>query len=231
MSWTVAVLLCLSSGLPVFACEGQQPSHAYFDRLTALDHEIKPHRRIIPVVGMDQEQYKGEHSLALKLTVSPTGDVLHAETNGENEDTRFWPQVESEVSQWKFTPFLRGNKAVTAEVDETVVLVPPERLPKTHIAPPPITKDSKIAITLRREWCDGTCDFHTVTVSTNGIAFGGVHGVADGEHTGKVDHQALLALAKRFTAEDFYSMEDSYRGAPHLIKSSLSITIDDTERM
>jgi ankyrin repeat protein len=174
---------------------------------------------------MDQAEYKGEHWLSLTLTVSPTGDVTHAETSGEDEDTRFWPQVEGEVSQWKFTPFTKGGKAVTAEVDESIVLVPPERLPKTHVAPPPITKDSKVAITLQRQWCDGTCDFHTVTVSPDGVEFLGAHGVADGKHTDKIDNDALLALARRFAAADFYSMEDSYCGAP-LFSSSLSITID-----
>ena len=133
--------------------------------------------------------------------------------------------MEGEVSQWKFTPFTRGGKAVTAEVDELILLVPPERLPRTHVPPPPITKHSEVAITLRREWCDGTCDIHAVTLSPDGILFLGEHGVADGKHISKMDNEALLALAKRFTTEDFYSMEDSYCGAP-VFKSSLSITID-----
>ncbi|HVG27269.1 MAG TPA: hypothetical protein VM865_06665, partial [Acidobacteriaceae bacterium] len=160
--WTIVALLCLLPGLPLIASEGQKPSYPSFDKETARDHEIKPYRRTVPVVGMDQKDYKGAHYLNLKLIVSPTGDVVHAETNGEVEDTSFWPQVEGEVSQWKFTPFTKGGKAVTAEVYESIVLVPPERLPKTHVAPPPITKDSKVVITLRRQWCDGTCDFHTV---------------------------------------------------------------------
>ena len=74
----------------------------------------------------------------------------------------FWPQLKDEVSQWKFTPFTRGGKAVTAEVDESIELVPPERMPKAHVTAPPITKDSKVAIRLQRQWCDETCDFHTV---------------------------------------------------------------------
>jgi hypothetical protein len=225
MPWTIVVLLCLLPGLPLSANEGQKPSLPSFDYMTAGDHEIKPHRRTIPVIGMDQAEYKGAHYLNLKLTVSPTGDVTHAETSGEDEDTRFWPQVEGVVSQWKFTPFTKGGKAVTAEVDESIVLVPPERLPKIHVAPPPIKKDSKVAITLQRQWWDGTCDFHTAKLSPDGVVFWGTHGVADGTYTDKIDNDALLALAKRFAAADFYSMEDSYCGAPEF-SSSLSITID-----
>jgi hypothetical protein len=156
-----------------------QPVYPYFDYQVARDHEIKPRRRAIPVDGMDQE-HKWSHQLYLKLTVSPTGDVTNAEASGGDEDTRFWPQVEGEVYQWKFTPFKAGGKPVTATVEERVDLLPPERLPKAHVTPPAITKDSKVAITLRREWCDGTCDIHTVTVSTDGIVFWGAHVVATG---------------------------------------------------
>lgn len=222
---SIVVFASLLPGLSLFASEGLASSYPIFDHQTTLDHEIKPHRRAVPVVGMDQEEYKGEHFLDLKLTVSPTGDVTHAEARGENEDARFWPQVEGEVSRWRFTPFVKDGKAVTVDVNETIVLLPPERQPKTHVAPPPITQDSKIAITLRRAWCDGTCDIHTVNVSPDGLVFWGWHGVADGKHTGKINKAALLRLAKRFAAEDFYSMEDSYRGLS-LFKSSLSITID-----
>lgn len=162
MPWTIVVLLCLLPGLPLSANEGQKPSLPSFDYMTARDHEIKPHRRTIPVIGMDQAEYKGAHYL---------------------------------------------------------------RLPKTHVAPPPIKKDSKVAITLQRQWCDGTCDFHTAKLSPDGVVFWGTQGVADGTYTDKIDNDALLALAKRFVAADFYSMEDSYCGAPEF-SSSLSITID-----
>jgi ankyrin repeat protein len=227
MLWTIVALLCLIPGLPLFASGGQKPSYPSFDKETARDHEIKPHRQTFPVAGMDQEEYTGAHYLNLKLTVSPAGDVTHAETNGEfrDEDMQFWPQVEGEVYQWKFTPFTKGGKAVIAEVYESIVLVPPERLPKTHVASPPITKNSQVVIALRRQWCDGTCDFHNVTVSTDGIVFWGTHGVADGTHTDKIDNDTLLALAKKIVAADFYSMEDSYCGAP-IFSSSLSISID-----
>jgi hypothetical protein len=227
MFWSIVALVCLLPGLSLFASEGQKPSYRSFDYQTARDHEIKPHRRPIPVDGMSQE-FTAPHELHLELTVSPTGDVTHAEASGEDGDTRFWPQVEGEVYQWKFTPFKAGGKPVTATVDERVDLLPPERLPKTHVAPPPIMKDSKVAIVLRQWTCDGiTCGLHTVSVSTDGIVFEGFNAAARGRHTDKIDKDAVLALAKRFAAADFFSMENDYRyrGWPDLT-SSLSITID-----
>lgn len=98
-------------------------------------------------------------------------------------------------------------------------------MPTTHVVPPPITKNSKVAITLQRQWCGGTCDYHTVTVSPVGVVFQGAHGVADGIHRDKIDNDALLSLAKKFAAANFYSMEDSY-GNAFCFASSLSITID-----
>lgn len=221
MFWSTVALLCLLPGSWLLASEGQKPSYPSFDYLTARDHEIKPHRRTIPVDGVRE----GPTQLGLKLTISPTGDVTHAEPSNDDDEVKLWSRVEGEVYQWKFTPFEIGGKAVTAEVQEFIELVPPERLPKTHVRPPAITKNSKVAITLERATCDGTCDFHTVTVSNDGIVFEGVHGVADGRHTDKIDNGAVLALAKRFVAADFYSMEDQYRGVP-ILSASLSITID-----
>lgn len=226
MFWSIVALVCLLPGLPLFASEGQKPSYPSFDYQTARDHEIKPHRRTIPVDGMRQE-YTGPPQLHLDLTVSPTGDVTHAEASGEDGDMRFWPQIEGEVYRWKFTPFEAGGKPVTATVQEHIELVPPERLPKTHVPPPIITKDSKVAITLLQWTCDGQCPLHSVTVNTDGIVFEGFNVATRGRHTDKIDNDAVLALAKRLVAADFYSMEDDYRYRGwDTLSSSLSITID-----
>jgi len=169
MFWSTVALLCLLPGSWLLASEGQKPSYPSFDYQTARDDEIKTHRRTIPVDGVRQ----GSTRLSLKLTISSTGDVTHAEASNDDDEVKFWLRVEGEVYQWKFTPFEIGGKAVTAEVQELIELVPPERLPKTHVLPPAITKDSKVAITLQRDTCDGTCDIHTVTVSNDGIVFEG----------------------------------------------------------
>jgi hypothetical protein len=153
--------------------------------------------------------------------------VTHAEAIDEDGDTWFWPQLEGEVYRWKFTPFEAGGKPVMATVEEHIDLVPPERLPKTHVPPPAITKDSKVAITLLQWTCDGPCPLHSVTVSTDGIVFEGFNVAARGRHTDKIDNDAVIALAKRFAAADFYSMEDDYRYRGwDTLSSSLSITID-----
>jgi hypothetical protein len=60
MFWSIVSLVCLLPSLSLFASEGQKPSHPSFDYQTARDHEVKPHRRTIPLDGVRQ----GSTSLA-----------------------------------------------------------------------------------------------------------------------------------------------------------------------
>ncbi len=178
-----------------------------FDYNVARAHEIKPHRRAIPVQGVQS----GFNQLHLTLTVSSMGEVVDADAGGDSEVLKYWPQLQGEVRQWKFTPFEVNGKAVTAEVEEYIDLVPPERLPKTHVAAPTLRPDSRVTITLHRTGCFGSCPSYTVTVSTDGITFDG-HGfvVAAGNHKDWVNADEVRNLAERFLAADFYSMDSSY---------------------
>ena len=92
----------------------------------------------------------GGEQLRLTLNVSPTGEVMDAEAVGEDNALKLWPQVNEEVRGWKFTPFEEDGKAVTAEVEEYIDLVPPERLPTHHVIPPVLGPESKVTITLQR---------------------------------------------------------------------------------
>jgi hypothetical protein len=153
----------------------------------------------------------GSTQLHLTLTVSPIGDVTDTDAGGDPEALKFWPQLEGEVYRWKFTPFEKNGKAVTAEVEEYIDLVPPERLPKVHIVAPTLRADSKVTISLERSGCYGTCPSYSVEVSTDGILFdGGGYVVARGEHRDTVDADAVRKFAKSFVAADFYSMDSRY---------------------
>jgi ankyrin repeat protein len=184
---------------------------------------MKPHRRTIPLEGVQP----GSVQLRLTLIVSPAGDVVHADASG-GEVMEFWPQLRGEVSQWKFTPFEEGGKAVTAQIEEYIDLVPPERSPAKHVAAPVLRSDSKVTITLERTGCFGSCPGYTVTISTDGIVFDGRNFVvADGRHTDTVEPDAAHDLARRFIAADFYSMDAVYRaGVTDMPTYVLSISID-----
>jgi len=136
---------------------------------------------------------------------------VEAVASGRSETLKFWPQLQAEVRRWKFTPFERSGKATTADIEEYIDLVPPERLPTHHVAPPELRPDSKIEISLRRSRCFGMCPSYTVTVGMNEIVFDGEASVfALGRHTDRVAPEEVRKLAERFIAANFYSMEDDY---------------------
>lgn len=206
----IIALTCLLSSIFFQESGDKRPSYPSYDYDVAREHEIKPHRRSIPTKGVQA----GFHQLHLTLTISPTGEVVDADPSGDREVLKYWSQLEDEVRLWKFTPFEVNGKAVTAEVEEYIDLVPPERLPKNHVAAPPLRPDSKVAITLQRTGCFGSCPSYSVTVSTDGIAFeGGGFVVAAGKHTDSVNADEVRNLAKRFVAADFYSMDSSYHAS------------------
>src|SRR5713226_416401 len=207
MNRTIVALTCLLTSLFLWASDGKRPSYPSYDYDVARTHEMKPHRRTIPFEGVRP----GFNQLHLTLTVSPTGDVLESDATGDPGMLKLWPQLQGEVRQWKFKTSEENGKAITAEVEEYIDLVPQERLPKNHVAAPVLRRDSKVAITLERSGCFGTCPAYTVTVSTDGIVFKGSGFVAaPGKHTDIVDADEVRKLAKRFVAADFYSMDSSY---------------------
>ena len=193
---------CLASVFH-WAFDEKHPSYPSYDYDVARAHEIKPHRRTVPHAGIRP----GFNQLRLTLVVSPLGDVVEADASGEDEIVKLWPQLEGEVLLWKFTPFEKDGKAVTAEVEEYLDLVPLERLPKHHVTAPAVRPDSKVLITLARSGCFGSCPSYSVTVSTEGIVFdGGGFVVAAGKHKDSVNPDEVRNLAKRFVAAGFYSM-------------------------
>lgn len=214
--------------IPNQAADDKQLSYPSFEYQIARKHEIKPHRRTVPLKGV----HEGNNQLYLKLVVSESGDVLEAKAGGDSDSLRFWPQLKDEVFHWKFTPFESNGKNVTAEVYEYIDLVPPERLPTHHVAPPVIRPNSKICITLERTACFlAMCPSYSVEFRTDEIVFEG-HGfvVAAGVHRDRSDPDAVRKLAKEFVTADFYSMNPSYRaGITDNATYVLSINIDGHE--
>ncbi len=203
-AFTLALVL---SPILLGAFGEKRPSYPSYDYDDARTHEVKPHRRRIPLEGVRP----GFNQLRLTLIVSPAGNVVSAEAAGNDETMRFWPQLRDEVSRWKFMPFLKHGKALTAEIEEYIDLVPPERLPTSHMAAPVIRPDSKITITLERGGCYGNCPVYSVAVSTDSATFEGKYFVAaDGKRTAAINADEVRTLAKKFVDADFYSMDDDY---------------------
>jgi hypothetical protein len=228
MNRAAVVFACLLMSGLLPACAQQTPAppakSASFDYDQAYRHELKPHRRTIPLEGVKG----GFNQIRITLTVSSNGDVVNADSSSQSEQFKYWPQLKDEVLGWKFSPFEVLGKPVTARVEEYVDLVPPERLPTTHVIPPGLRRDSSVSISLQRGGCYGRCPAYTVRVNTSGIIFDGDAFVAaKDKHTAAVDPEAVRKLAARFIAADFYSMGPSYIAS--VTDNStyiLSITVD-----
>lgn len=221
---TILVLAWWVCVISAHAQEQKPKPYPKFDYRVAWTHEIKPHRRTIPLKGVQP----GFNQLHLSLIVSPSGEVLDATPSGEDGSLRLWPLLQNEVKAWKFLPFEMGGEAVTAEVEEYLDLVPPERLPQKHVAPPVLRSNSKIKIELERTRCFGSCPSYTVTITIDGILFdGGGYVVAAGQHSDGINAREVRKLAADFIAADFYSMDSSYTASVTDNPTyRLSITID-----
>jgi ankyrin repeat protein len=213
MKQFILVVACVALSGVVWAQNEKCPGCPSFEYQDAQAHEIKPHRRTIPTEGIVQSDW-GVTQFRLTLTVSPAGDVVGAEAMGDPKALKFWPPLQNEVHAWKFKPFELNGKAVTAEVEEYIDLVPPQRLPAIHADAPAVRPDSKVAITLRRTGCFGSCPSYTVTVGTDGIIFDGDGFVAaSGRHTAQADADEVRKLAEKFVGADFYSMDGKYEAS------------------
>jgi hypothetical protein len=209
MKCAAAALACLSLSV-LHASPQAAPAPPSFGFDQAYHHELKPHRNTIPV----KDFHSGDDQIGLVLIVSSSGDVVSATANGDANTRSYWPTVKEEVLSWKFDPFLVDGRPVTAKVEEYVDLVPPERLPTTRVTPPVIRPNSHVTISLKRSMCYGQCPAYSVTVSAKGVVFDGEKYVAiPGKHTASVDPIAVRALAARFIAADFYSMEPNYHAS------------------
>lgn len=213
---------------PFRAVDHQSPHYHSFDYDTARTHEIEPHSRTIPLDGVRE----GFNQLRLTLTVSAAGEVIDAEAGGAPDVLKYWPQLQSEVRAWRFIPFKKHGKPVVAQADEYIDLVPAERLPKVHVAAPPVRPDSKVTMVLKRGACYGTFPSYDVVVSTGGIEFDGHYCVAAlGKHTASIDEDEVRKLARKFVSVDFYSMDAEYEATvTDMPGYVLSIIIDGQEK-
>lgn len=225
-----SILSLLAISLASAAQNTNEPAYLSFDYEAARAHESQPHRRTIPLKKLDGDThfYQFNEQLRLTLIISPAGEVIRAEANGGDRGMKHWPEVRSEVSIWKFKPFEKGGKAVTAKIEEYVDLVPPERLPKTHVKSPEIHLNSDIVIRLERSGCYGACPSYSVTITQSGITFvGGGFVVVRGRHTAKTDPAEVRDLARRFVDANFYSMNSGYAASvTDCATYTLSLSID-----
>jgi hypothetical protein len=208
-------LLLIAASLLAVTEPASSPSEPRFPYSVVRAHQIKPQHHDIPVeVTEHTGLLRMAEALTLSLTISASGEVIHAEPVESGYALRLWPQIENQVYQWRYIPFDENGRPIVAHITEYVSLVPPEIVPIPHVSAPPLLPASSIAITLSRGGCFGTCPAYTVTLTNLSVIFdGGGFVVAPGHHAYSIDPDALHKLARAFIAADFYSMSSSYHAS------------------
>ncbi len=216
LAWLFAVSICSA----VFAQSRSGVAVGYSE---AWQHAVEPMHTWAHVPGYTWDMTQ----LRLVLTISPQGDVVHAEAHGDPEEMKAWPAAQAVVYGWKYRPFLRDGHPVTAEVESSILLVPPA-IPLKEVPKPVLRPDSKIAISLRRTTCYGTCPSYTVTVSEQGVVYEGRQFVAiAGTHRAPVKPGAVRGLAQRMIAANWFGMEDTYAAnATDSPSQTVTLTVD-----
>ena len=203
-SFVLSSLFAMSMCSPIVAQSRSDVAVGYEE---AGQHAVQPQHTWVhvpnPVRGMPQ--------LRLTLTVSPQGDVIHADARGNTEEMQAWPVAQATVYGWKYRPFLRDGHAVMAVVPSGISLVPMETPPKA-VEKPVLRPESQVQVSLQRTACYGSCPAYTVTLSGQGVVYEGDRfNAVMGTHHAPLEQGALRALAERMRNAGWFGMEDKYR--------------------
>ena len=176
----------------------------------------------LPVLRVTERQaiHWSYDDFAFQLTVSPAGEVADA-TLKSNPPSDMPSTVITQATQFiramHFRPFERDGKPVWATLQDFVLLLPPERLPTTHLPFPeyegkPAQRKS-LLITLQRTVCYGTCPAYVLRIHGDGkVEFDAQRYVAaEGRHTAVIDQKTVDALVDQFRNADFFSLSREYR--------------------
>ena len=149
--------------------------------------------------------------IEVELTVGPEGNVLSAKPlRGK---VGLFGAAVGLARTWHYRPYLRDGRAIAVKYREFVPVLPPEKLPTTHVALPAVRDWNSFRVTLQRLGCTAPCTSYTVEVSGDGaVLFTGGIGVAvPGRHEAQITRDAVAQLFELFRAADFLSLDDEYR--------------------
>jgi hypothetical protein len=176
------------------------------------DREVWNHRlgyrRRIRTAKFGDLGYLG--GVRLTLIIGTDGNVISANvTEGPKE---FYAEAIGLAQAWKYKPFLRGGHPIVAQIQDKVAILPPERLPSTHVPFPTVEDWKSLVITLERTGCYGTCPSYKVEIHGDGtVLYTGKAFVAvSGKHSGRITQSSVLQLLEGFRAADYFSLDDTY---------------------
>jgi len=169
--------------------------------------------------------------IGLHLIIGTDGSVISANaTEGPKE---FYADAVARAQTWKYKPFLRHGRPTVAQIEDRISILPPERLPSTHVPFPKVEDWKSLVITLERTECYGTCPSYKVEIHGDGtVLYTGKAFVAvSGKHSGRITQSSVLQLLEGFRAADYFSLDDTYTwGITDLSTYLTSIAFDSVHK-
>jgi hypothetical protein len=149
-------------------------------------------------------------SVQLAIVIDPTGAVRSAKAT-EGFAPAF-AAAEAQAMHWRYTPYLRGGRAVSASFEDSIKVLPPEAQPTRHVRFPEVTDQSRVRIRLERSGCYGSCPAYSVEIGEDGaVTYEGMGFVLfEGRYETRIPRQAVTALIDKFRQADFFSLNDKY---------------------
>jgi hypothetical protein len=166
--------------------------------------------------------------ITVRLTIDRSGAVTSAVAD-KNLSADIRLRAEATVRKLRYRPFERGGHPVAATFEESVIVLPPELVPKTRVPFPQVQDWNSVRITLRRTGCFGKCPSYQVEIHGDGtVLYEGGDFVADkGSRRGSMPKATVIELVNAFHDADYYSLQDEYVwSATDLPTYETSIEID-----
>ena len=149
--------------------------------------------------------------IAVHLTVNPRGAVTSAVADKKlSADIR--SQAEAVARSLRYRPFERGGHPVAATFEQSLIVLPPELIPKTRVPFPQVHDWNSVRITLRRTGCFGKCPSYRVEIQGDGTVLyeGGNFVAVKGSRRGSIPKETVIELVNAFRDADYYSLQDEY---------------------
>jgi hypothetical protein len=220
---SLCLALCLDASLAL--CD-QTPSGAPIAGLReAAKHRgpIEPVRSLVEFTPENEQIYVWNHLDAHGLVT---------ETRPIGSKALFSSAVEKAASAVRYLPFTSNDRTTDAWVQDSIPLLPRERLPAETV-PFPQGQFKDVKIELSRSGCFGSCPIYRIAIDGDGrVTYEGKDFVSiTGIHRSHISGSMVAALLERFRDANFLALQSSYRAsATDLPTYCLKLTIGSVEK-
>jgi ankyrin repeat protein len=170
------------------------------------------------------------HSIYVQVVVNEKGNVVSA-TPAKRDNERFsqnlYALAQSQAVTWKYAPFERNGKPISAILTQSIEILPMEELPEMHVPFPEVRDWGSLQIKLE-------LDNYSIEIKGNGVVIYNARGalfLLNGKHRERISEEAVASIVEAFRFADYFSLRDEYSVAananPNCSLARISISFND----